>query len=86
MLKLSQPLALAPQPLPHHHLPAHPVPPIPVPSGVGTQLQSLAGCLEAGQVAERRGAHEAWSGPAEGAHLGELDGQAGGEATGHKSR
>lgn len=45
-----------------------------VPGRVGAQLQSLPGCLESGQIAEHRGAHEARPGPAEGAHLVELSG------------
>lgn len=61
-------------------------PPLPVPGGAGAQLQGLPGGVEAGQVAEHRGAHEAGPGPAEGAHLVELGRQAGCKAAGHKSR
>lgn len=60
--------------------------PLPVPGRVGTELQSLLGSLEAGQLTEYGGAHKSWSGTAEGAHLVELNRQEGSKASGHKSR
>lgn len=60
----------------------------PVPGGVGAELQGLPGRLEARQVAEDRGAHEARARPSERAHLVELEGKGRsyGEASSHRVR